>query len=78
MTVNVGNNPASHQFELYIRNITSKGNLRVFDCNGRLIDTMEIPNGNKVVSIGANYRSGLYFAQITGGGKTRVVKLVKL
>jgi hypothetical protein len=56
----------------------SKASLHVFDNNGRLIDTMEIPNGSKVVSIGANYRSGLYFAQITGGGNTRVVKLVKL
>ena len=78
MTIRVGNNPASHQFELYIQNMPSKASLHVFDNNGRLIETMEIPNGNKVVSMGANYRSGLYFAKITGGGNTQVVKLVKL
>jgi hypothetical protein len=78
MTVKVRNNPASHQFELDIRSTVSKASLRVIDSNGRLIETMEIPNGIKTVSLGAHYRSGLYFAEIMSGGNTRVVKLVKL
>ena len=78
MTVKVRNNPASHQFELYIQSTASKASLRVIDTNGRLIETMEIPNGNKVVPLGASYRSGLYFAEIMSGGNIRVVKLVKL
>lgn len=78
MTVKVLNNPASHQFELRIQSTASKASLRVIDSNGRLIETMEIPNGIKNVLMGANYRSGLYFAEIMSGGNTRVVKLVKL
>lgn len=78
MTVKVRNNPAHHQFELYIQSTASKASLRVIDSNGRLIETMEIPNGSKTVPLGANYRSGLYFAEIISGGNTRVVKLVKL
>jgi hypothetical protein len=78
MTVKVGNNPASHQFDLYIQSTAPKASLRVFDNSGRLIEILEIKNDNKAVPVGANYRSGLYFAQITSGGNTRVVKLVKL
>ena len=78
MTVKVRNNPASHQFELYIESIVSKASVRITDSNGRLIERIEVLNGTKVVPVGANYRSGLYFAEITGGGSSRVVKLVKL
>ena len=76
MTVKVRNNPASHQFELYIEGISSKASLRIIDNNGRLIERRGISNGT--VSMGANYRSGLYIAEIMSGGNTRVIKLVKL
>ena len=78
LTVKVRNNPAHHEFELYIESLVSKASLRITDINGRLIERMQIPNGTKTVPIGANYRSGIYFAEITGGGYSRVVKLVKL
>ena len=78
MTVKVRNNPAHNQFELYIENMASKISVRVTDSNGRLIERMDLSNGAKTIPIGANYRSGLYFAEITSGGNTKVVKLVKL
>lgn len=78
LTVKVRNNPAQNQFELYIESIVSTISVRITDSNGRLIERIQASGGSKVVPIGANYRSGLYLAEISSGGYSRVVKLVKL
>lgn len=78
LAVKVRNNPAQHQFELSIESMVSKISVRITDSNGRLIERIEVSNGTKVIPIGANYRIGIYFAEISGGGYSRVVKLVKL
>jgi len=78
MLVKVRNNPSSNQFELYVETKAAKSNIRITDINGRLIENKQITNDIKTVSIGGNYRSGIYIATIMSGEYTKAVKLVKL
>lgn len=78
MMVKVRNNPTLHQFDLHLGSIDQKVSVCITDNSGRLIERMEIANGTNSVTIGKNYRSGIYFAQITNGLYTKTVKLVKL
>ena len=78
MNIKVRNNPSSYQFELYVESKATKSSIRITDINERLIENLQIAKGIRTVSLGANYRSGIYIATITSGEYTKAVKLVKL
>jgi hypothetical protein len=76
--VKVRNNPTLHHFDLYFGSTEQKVEIRITDNNGKLVEKLEGANSVSSISIGENYRSGIYFAQITSGKCTKTVKLVKL
>ena len=78
MSVKVQNNPTHHHFDLHVGSTDQKVNINITDNNGRLIERLEMAQGANTISIGENYRSGIYFVQITNGKITKTLKLVKL
>jgi len=51
--------------------------LRVMDASGRVVDAQSKIGANSTLQIGANYASGTYYAEITQGGKRKVIQLIK-
>ncbi len=72
-------NPTLHQFVLLM---ASKDPLpltiRVYNNNGQLVETRSNIAPNSLITIGANYHGGIYYAEITQGTKRQILKLLKL
>lgn len=72
-------NPSAYQFTLVMKSKYSQPmGLRVFDLNGRLIENRNNVAANSTITLGANYRAGIYFVEVIQAGRKQVLTLVKL
>ncbi|MBB1286158.1 T9SS type A sorting domain-containing protein [Flavisolibacter sp. BT320] len=72
-------NPSHHVFFLELPvQFTGKSWVQITDANGRIVEKLEVEADTKTISIGRNYRTGIYFAQVINGHRKSTVKLVKL
>lgn len=73
-------NPARTDFTLNIQSGSSneKISVRLFDINGKLVDTRNNLSGTQTLNIGRSLKAGIYIAEIKQGIETRKIKLVKI
>ena len=73
------NNPTRTQFFVNIGSSSNSPiNFKITDVNGRIVEVIRNESPGKTFIIGNKYFAGTYFAEITQGQKTTVVKLIKL
>lgn len=73
------NNPTRNYFTLNAESSNNDPlNIKISDVNGRVIETLRNESAGKTFMIGNKYFPGVYFAEITQGQNTRIVKLIKL
>jgi hypothetical protein len=72
-------NPSTSVFTLRIETVqTVPMNLRVLDIQGRVLEQRNNINPTQQLNIGAGFKPGIYFAEITQGTDRKVIKLLKL
>ena len=78
--VKVLNNPTTTSFKLKLESndINKEITVKVVDESGRRMEVKENLLAGQVVEIGTQYRSGIYFAEVTQGMERKVVRLVKV
>ena len=57
--------------------LTERVSIKVFDALGRMIDAKQSVQPNSTTSVGGNYLPGIYLIQVSQGGKTVTLKLMK-
>jgi uncharacterized delta-60 repeat protein len=71
-------NPAPQSFSLQLKSSsTQPAQLRIFDAAGRIVEVKQNIASNTPLSVGAAYKSGVYYAEIIQGNTRKLVKLVK-
>ncbi|MEP6746152.1 MAG: lectin-like protein [Bacteroidota bacterium] len=58
-------------------NLDEKVSIKVFDVMGRTIETKISVQPNGIITLGNNYRPGMYFIQVIQGKKTVTLRLMK-
>ena len=78
MEVKVFPNPTTSSFHLQVTTSGSKSVIqaRVMDLQGRLMKVMQI-NPNENISLGAEFKSGVYMLEVLNGTEKKVVRVVK-
>ncbi|HEX2533017.1 MAG TPA: discoidin domain-containing protein, partial [Chitinophagaceae bacterium] len=77
LTVTALPNPTAAAFRVTIRGGTQERSVvRVLDPAGRVVETRNGISG-QILELGAAYRPGVYFLEVTQGGQRQVVRLVK-
>lgn len=77
-SVRVLSNPSPNYFEMQINgDAASKMQLRVYDLQGRTIETKPSLQANQTLRLGAFYRPGVYLVQVTQGAQVQTIRLVK-
>jgi hypothetical protein len=77
-SVRVLSNPTRNYFELQLSgNLSNSTQLRVFDIQGRLVETKSQLQINQTIRIGALYNPGVYLVQIAQGTQMQTLRLVK-
>jgi len=78
LLVKVLSNPTRNYFELQLSgNAGSSTQLRVYDLQGRLVETKALLQQNQTIRIGALYNPGVYLLQIAQGQEIQTLRLVK-
>ena len=76
--VKVLSNPTRNYFELQVNgNNNNSTQLRVYDLQGRLIETKSLLQYSQTIRIGALYNPGVYLLQIAQGKELQTLRLVK-
>lgn len=76
--VKVLSNPTRNYFELQVSgNTINSTQLRVYDLQGRLIETKSLLQYSQTIRIGALYNPGVYLLQIGQGQEIQTLRLVK-
>ncbi|NCU03650.1 MAG: T9SS type A sorting domain-containing protein, partial [Chitinophagaceae bacterium] len=77
--VKVFGNPSLSSFRLQLQSsdLFTKFTVKVVDVNGRLMEVKENLYAGQVIELGAAYKQGVYFAEVTQGAGRKVVQLVK-
>jgi hypothetical protein len=72
-------NPTTSQFNVKLESPDSKTSMtiRVVDLSGKVIEVRRGLMAGQTFQLGANYRPGMYFIELTQGDKRRIVKVVK-
>ena len=71
-------NPSRTGFNVQINGLTTeKVRIRVTDMSGRLVEQRTNLAANQVVSVGSNYRAGMYYIEVTQGENKQQIKMVK-
>ena len=71
-------NPSSTLFNIQVKSADSRPiSVRLMDITGKNLETFSIIDKGSAIKVGANLRSGTYFAEVIQGEKRKVVKLVK-
>lgn len=74
----VRNNPSTNSFQIDLSKLVSeKVFITVSDINGKLIEKLQLPMNNQMVSLGDNYGKGIYVAEISNRFTRNTVKLIK-
>jgi len=78
LQVKVLANPSPNYFDIQLIG-TEAGNmqLRIYDLQGRLLETKPSLHANQSLRIGATYQPGVYLVQITVGNEMRTIRLIK-
>lgn len=77
-SVRVISNPSPNYFELQLNGTAgNKIQLRVYDLQGRLVETKSSLQSNQIVRIGTLYTPGIYLVQVAQGTEIQTVRLVK-
>jgi hypothetical protein len=71
-------NPSPHTFSLEARSTSKEGQLQlvIYNAVGKVIEAKTMVAG-QAITLGASYRPGIYFAQLTQGRETVRIKIVK-
>jgi hypothetical protein len=79
LKVQVSPNPATSQFNVKLESPDSKTPMivRVIDLSGKVIEMKRGLMAGQTFQLGANYRPGMYFIELTQGDKRRIAKVVK-
>ena len=78
LTIAAMPNPSTKSFSLnVVGDADSKMLLRIIDVFGRIMEVKSVTSG-QTISIGDNYRTGVYFAELMQGNKKEIVKLIKI
>ena len=78
LSVKVLSNPTRSYFELQVSGrADNKTQLRVYDLQGRLLETKPVLQSNQTIRIGALYNPGVYLLQISQGDRVQTLRLVK-
>jgi len=71
-------NPSPNYFELQLNgNTGSKMQLKVYDLQGRVVETKTSLQSNQTLRFGTSYAPGIYLVQITQGNQIQTIRLVK-
>jgi hypothetical protein len=78
LQVKVLANPSPNYFDIQL-NSTVAGymQLKVYDLQGRLLETKPSLRGNETLRLGASYQPGVYLVQIAVGNEMRTIRLIK-
>ncbi|PWI30461.1 bacillolysin [Flavobacteriaceae bacterium LYZ1037] len=77
-TIKVYPNPSNGEFTLKNLNNIDLIKAEIFDINGRLINTIDLSNGQSLYTIDiTQVTSGIYFMNVHAKNATRVMKLIK-
>ena len=78
MSVKLMSNPSKDFFTLSIQSNTAEAvSLRVMDVFGRVVETRSGIPSNGVLTIGSNYRPGMYFVEVNQGNKKETLTMLK-
>jgi hypothetical protein len=66
-------NPFNESFVLKFDNLTESAKIKVFDINGRLIESVESLEHTDRINLGERWNPGIYFLSLNG----KTVKIVK-
>jgi hypothetical protein len=79
LKIKIRGNPSHNSFHLdFPENFSGRIKIQIIDINGRFIEKLEVAEGTRTVQIGENYNAGNYFAHVTIGTHSKMVKMVKL
>ena len=71
-------NPSTKAFSIQVSGSgNEKVSLRITDIMGRVVEQRKGLQPNQVISVGEQYQKGLYYVEVTQGGKSQQLKLVK-
>jgi len=71
-------NPSATQFNIEIKSSTDQSiTLRVMDALGRVVETKTLSGGRQTISLGQNYRPGIYYLEVGDGTRKQTLKLIK-
>jgi hypothetical protein len=72
-------NPTTSQFNVKLESLDTKTvmTIRVIDLSGKVIEVKRGLMAGQTFQLGANYRPGMYFIELTQGDQRRIVKVVK-
>jgi CHRD domain/Secretion system C-terminal sorting domain len=77
-SVRVLSNPSPNYFELQLNGKAgSKIQLKVYDLQGRVVETKPSLQSNQTLRLGTLYTPGIYLVQITQGTQIQTIRLVK-
>ena len=73
-------NPSNGYFRIAIQtgNTGVPVTLRVTDLVGRVIEQKNVPGAGAVLTLGAEYKAGIYLVELSQGAQRKTLKLVKL
>jgi hypothetical protein len=72
-------NPSPSLFTLKVRSSSNKDiNINVYNRWGKLVDSFSGVGNNSTITIGSNYKKGIYYAHMEQGGQTKILRLLKL
>ncbi len=78
LSVRVLSNPSPNYFELQVSGKPESNiQLRVFDLQGRVVESKPSLQSNRTLRIGTLYRPGVYMVQIRQGKQMQTIKLIK-
>ncbi len=79
LKVTVMPNPSTTYFTLKFESkYETPVSMRVMDAGGRVVDAQSKIGSNSTIQIGANYASGIYYAEMIQGTQRKVVQLMKV
>jgi hypothetical protein len=71
-------NPSHHYFSLRIQGQSNKPvQLRIVDVLGRIVEAKQGITANTTLTIGHNYRPGVYYIQVLQSNQKATLKIVK-
>jgi hypothetical protein len=77
LTLTASPNPSANYFVLQVKGESRPLRLRVTDILGRIVEENNHVAAHQSLRIGAAYRPGVYFVEVSDGSERTVVKLVK-